>query len=232
MKIAMSSPNLGTITDWLVAVRRLRTTSTIALSKERSGYTSVGSGRMIVSTGSNREGFSNDSSLRLTCKENRQESGLQTAIAQHRPNQQPSEQPPDDFGLSFSRGQFAHNCFYFVVPGGGLEPSRGLRPNGFSYHLRLSPPAGDRVLGTLRQVCGLDYTFAMAVRPAGAARLVSTPSPPESSVGAWLGIAILQGSPNLSSSASPVSRRALKLRLSPVRLPIPPRPRYHLKDKA
>jgi hypothetical protein len=41
---------------------------------------------------------------------------------------------------------------------------------------------------------------------------------------AWLGIAMLQGSPNLSSSASPVSRRALKFLSSPMRLPIPPRP--------
>jgi len=119
-----------------------------------------------------------------------------------------------------------------MVRAEGLEPSRGLRPNGFSYPLRLSPPCRNRVRVTPRQVCGLDYTFTMAVRPAGAARLVSTPSPPESSVGAWLGIAISQGSPNLSSSASPVSRRALKLRLSPMRLPIPPRPRGHLKYKA
>ncbi len=37
-------------------------------------------------------------------------------------------------------------------------------------------------------------------------------------------IAISKIPPSLSSSASPVSRRALKLRLSPVRLPIPPRP--------
>ena len=95
----------------------------------------------------------------------------------------------------------------------GLEPSRALRPNGFSCQLRLSPPCRDASLVTLLQVCGLDYTFTMAVRPAGAARLVSTPSPPESSVGAWLGIAILQGSPNLSSSASPVSQRALKFAL-------------------
>jgi len=118
-----------------------------------------------------------------------------------------------------------------VVRAEGLEPSRGLRPNGFSCQRRLSPPSRGRVRGTLRQVCGLDYTFTMAVRPAGAARLVSTPSPPKSSVGDWLGIAISQGSPNLSSSASPVSRRALKLRLSPMRLPIPPRPRGHLKYK-
>ena len=42
---------------------------------------------------------------------------------------------------------------------------------------------------------------------------------------AWLGIARSKVPPNLSSSASPVSRRALKFRSSPVRLPIPPRPR-------
>jgi hypothetical protein len=119
-----------------------------------------------------------------------------------------------------------------MVRAEGLEPSRGLRPNGFSYQRRLSSPSRNRVRVTLRQVCGLDYTFTMAVRPAGAARLVSTPSPPVSSVGAWLGIAISQDSPNLSSSASPVSRRAPKLRLSPMRLPIPPRPRGQLKYKA
>ena len=45
-----------------------------------------------------------------------------------------------------------------------------------------------------------------AKRSLGAARLVSTPSRHR----AWLGIAILQGSPNLSSSTSPVSPRALK----------------------
>jgi len=54
---------------------------------------------------------------------------------------------------------------------------------------------------------------------AGAARLVSTPSP----VGAWLGIAISQGSPNLSSSTSRVSPRAPNPS-SPLRLPISPRP--------
>jgi hypothetical protein len=55
-------------------------------------------------------------------------------------------------------------------------------------------------------------------RGLGAARLVSTPSPFS---GAWLGIATkyFEVSPNLSSSASPVSRRALKFCLSPQRLP-------------
>lgn len=124
-----------------------------------------------------------------------------------------------------------------VVRAEGLEPSRGSRPNGFSYHLRLSPrcprarpggaPAG------LWSGLYLHRNRSVRCRSAvGAARLVSTPSPPEFSVGAWLGIAISQGSPNLSSSALPVSRRALKLRLSPVRLPISPRPHGQLKYKA
>ena len=54
-------------------------------------------------------------------------------------------------------------------------------------------------------------------RGLGAARLVSTPS---RGVPSGLGSGLpLQVSPNLSSSASPVSRRALKFRLSPLRLP-------------
>ena len=52
-----------------------------------------------------------------------------------------------------------------MVRAEGLEPSQGLRPNGFSYHPRLSPPCSDRVSVTLRQVRGLDYTFTLAVRP-------------------------------------------------------------------
>ena len=51
-----------------------------------------------------------------------------------------------------------------VVRAEGLEPSRGLRPNGFSYHLRLSPPCRKTGPRTLRLVCGLDYTFTVAVR--------------------------------------------------------------------
>jgi hypothetical protein len=52
-----------------------------------------------------------------------------------------------------------------MVRAEGLEPSRGLHPNGFSCHLRLSPPCRDCVMVTLRQVCGLDYPFTMAVWP-------------------------------------------------------------------
>ena len=69
-----------------------------------------------------------------------------------------------------------------MVRAEGLEPSRALRPNGFSYHLRLSPPPFG--------VCGLDYPFTVAFA-VGAARLVSTPSRRNrSSLRAWLGIAI------------------------------------------
>ena len=135
--------------------------------------------------------------------------------------------------------ELCRNRLVKVVRAEGLEPSRGLRPNGFSYPLRsLRRPAGDRrpkgrAPPGLWSGLYLHRDRSVFRRSAvGAARLVSTPSPPEFSVGAWLGIAISQGSPNLSSSASPVSRRALKLRLSPMRLPIPPRPRGQLKYKA
>ena len=114
----------------------------------------------------------------------------------------------------------------------GLEPSRSLRPNGFSYQLRLSPPFRNARPSDAPAGLWSGLYLHHGRSAVGAARLVSTPSPPEFSVGAWLGIAISQGSPNLSSSASPISRRALKLPLSPVRLPIPPRPRGHLKYKA
>ena len=67
---------------------------------------------------------------------------------------------------------------------------------------------------TTHGVCGLDYPFTLARFALGAARLVSTPS----RYRAWLGIAMSQVSPTLSSSASRVSTRALKFRSSPVRL--------------
>jgi len=59
----------------------------------------------------------------------------------------------------------------------GLEPSRAVKLNGFSYRLRLSPP-GRGVSERTRQVCGLDYPFTVPryTRGLGAARLVSTPS--------------------------------------------------------
>ncbi len=88
-----------------------------------------------------------------------------------------------------------------------------------------------RRLARSRQVCGLDYPFTLPlkIRGLGAARLVSTPSRLESYSGLGSGLP-LQVSPNLGSSASPVSRRALKFGLSPLRLPIPPRAQ-NLEDR-
>ena len=96
-----------------------------------------------------------------------------------------------------------------LVRAEGLEPSRTLRSNGFSYLLRLSPP----LLFCQGLGSGLSlHHVPDRLRVSGAARLASTPSQPFPGW-AWLGIAMLQGSPNLSSSASPVSRRALKFSL-------------------
>src|ERR1019366_4210175 len=94
---------------------------------------------------------------------------------------------------------------------GDLNPHGPCGPTDFRTRLRLSPP---RL--SCSRVWGLDYPFTVSrilFRLSGAARLVSTPSRSECSVRAWLGIAMLQGSPNLSGSASPVSRRALKFAL-------------------
>jgi hypothetical protein len=90
----------------------------------------------------------------------------------------------------------------------------GVSPDGFSYPLRLSPPP-------LPSVCGLDYPFAVAVEALGAARLVSTPSR-FTGLGSGLPLKV---SPSLSSSTSQVSlERTQIFSLSPLRLPIPPRP--------
>jgi len=45
-----------------------------------------------------------------------------------------------------------------MVRAEGLEPSRGVKLNGFSYRLRLSPP-GRGVLRRPRQGLRLDYPF-------------------------------------------------------------------------
>ena len=100
----------------------------------------------------------------------------------------------------------------------------GLAACGFSYRLRLSPPSSSRH----RRKVG----FAVWTIPSpcpGGREFRCCPSslytfPAEFSAGLGSG-SPLQGSPNLGSSTSPVSRRALKFRLSPLRLPISPRPR-------
>ncbi len=77
------------------------------------------------------------------------------------------------------------------------EEESNLRPRP-SYHYRFHGPL---------RVCGLDYPLAVSPDDdLGSARLVSTPS----RFRAWLGIAILQGSPNLSGANLPVSRQVGK----------------------
>jgi len=97
-----------------------------------------------------------------------------------------------------------------LVRAEGLEPSRTLRSNGFSYLLRLSPPPTAFAMGfgvwTIPSPCP-DLAPGIRCCPS------SLYTFPAFSGRAWLGIAMLQGSPNLSSSASPVSRRALKFSL-------------------
>ena len=73
------------------------------------------------------------------------------------------------------------------------------------------------------RVCGLDYTFTITIA-LGVPRLVSTPS----SYDAWLGIAILQVSPNLRNYTHKVSQMRLNFTISPLCLPIPPRSQKNL----
>jgi hypothetical protein len=104
------------------------------------------------------------------------------------------------------------------VPENGVEPSRCCH-HWIFLPLRLSPPSPDAVWHAVK-VWGLDYPFTLPrkSRGLGAARLVSTPSSVRR-LGSGLPVKV---SPTLSSSTSPVSRRALKFCLSPARLPVPP----------
>jgi hypothetical protein len=102
-----------------------------------------------------------------------------------------------------------------------LNPHGPCGPTDFHTRLRLSPPccpAARFGVWTIPSPCP-DLAPGVRCCPS------SLYTFPAVSGWAWLGIAISQGSPTLSSSAPPVSRRALKFfRLSPMRLPIPPRP--------
>jgi hypothetical protein len=91
-----------------------------------------------------------------------------------------------------------------------LNPHGPCGPTDFHTLLRLSPPPTAFAMGF--GVWTIPPPCPDLIRVLGAARLVSTPSRPDSGR-AWLGIAISQGSPTLSSSAPPVSRRALKFAL-------------------
>jgi len=106
-----------------------------------------------------------------------------------------------------------------VVRAEGIEPTRAVKPCGFSCRLRLSPP-GRGALKRSHPVCGLDYPFTLPrkIRGLGVARLVSTPSRRKFPAGLGSGLPF-QVSPNLGSSASPVSQASTQVSLSPLRLP-------------
>src|SRR5580693_9265184 len=99
-----------------------------------------------------------------------------------------------------------------------------LSPADFHTVYGFRRPSVTPLLGP-RQVCGLDYPFTLLRKfwSLGAARLVSTPS-------RWnftgLGSGLpLKVSPNLSSSASPVSQTSTQVFLKSAAYAIPPRPR-------
>jgi len=125
-----------------------------------------------------------------------------------------------------------------MVRAEGVEPSRAVKLNGFSYRPRLSPP-GRGVLKRPHQVCGLDYPFTVPrkIRGLGAARLVSTPSRLECSGRAWLGIAI-SGFPEFGQFCIAGFPGEHSSFLKSVASAIPPRPRgwssgaiYHMGQR-
>ena len=89
-----------------------------------------------------------------------------------------------------------------------LNPHGPCGPTDFRTRLRLSPPLPCQGLGSGLSLHRVPDTF-----PGVRCCPSSLYTFPAVSGRAWLGIAMLQGSPNLSSSASPVSRRALKFAL-------------------
>jgi hypothetical protein len=100
----------------------------------------------------------------------------------------------------------------------GVEPTRAVKPCGFSCPLRLSPPSPKRRWRKGGFVVWTIPSPSPVLRELGAARLVSTPSRRKYPSGLGSG-SPFQVSPNLGSSASPVSRRALKFSSSPLRMP-------------
>jgi hypothetical protein len=105
--------------------------------------------------------------------------------------------------------------------GGRTRTGTVLANRGIFVPLRLSPPCQTR--SRVRLVCGLDYTFTLAL-----SRVRRCPSSLYTFAPAVRPVrlardCLLAVSPNLSSSTPRVSQRALNL-LSPLRLPVPPRP--------
>jgi len=98
-------------------------------------------------------------------------------------------------------GPAAHCDSGRVVRAGGIEPPRA-KPDGFSYQLRLSPPPG-LASPAWRLWSGLSLHRAQKGFRCCPSSLYTFPTQKHR---AWLGIAMSKVSPNLSSSASPVSR--------------------------
>jgi hypothetical protein len=120
------------------------------------------------------------------------------------------------------------NLFGFVARAKGswcgrrdLNPHGPCGPTDFHTLLRLSPPPTAFAMGfgvwTIPSPCP-DLAPGVRCCPS------SLYTFPAVSGRAWLGIAMLQGSPTLSSSASLVSRRALKFALKSDASAVPPRP--------
>jgi len=102
-----------------------------------------------------------------------------------------------------------------VVRAEGVEPPQAFRPYGFSTNYGFRRPRLTK--WGRRLVCGLDYPFTLA---SGLRCCPSSlyASPEQLFPGLGSGLPYGKVSPNLSSSASTVSRRALN-QLSPLRLP-------------
>ena len=116
-----------------------------------------------------------------------------------------------------------------MVRAEGLEPSRAVKLNGFSYRLRLSPP-GRGVLKRPPPVCGLDYPFTV---PRKKPRLRCCPSSlytfPERLLRSWLGIAI-SGFPEFGQfyiAGFPCEHSSF---LKSVASAVPPRPHAELSS--
>src|SRR6266436_4572118 len=119
--------------------------------------------------------------------------------------------------LSAKRDHGDPQSFWLRIEGKGiwcgrrdLNPHGPCGPTDFHARLRLSPPPTAFAMGfgvwTIPSPCP-DLAPGVRCCPS------SLYTFPASFSQAWLGIAMLQGSPNLSSSAPPVSRRALKFAL-------------------
>jgi hypothetical protein len=100
-----------------------------------------------------------------------------------------------------------------------LNPHGPFKPCGFSCRLRLSPPGRDapeELTPSLRSGLSLHPPPEAPELRCCPSSLYTFPAGCFSGLGSGLPFKV---SPNLSSSASPVSRRALKFSLSPLRMP-------------